>query len=249
MCSGGTNATRATDIVAPGTAGESDVLLTSGVVLLGAGETSGLIVVPSFEDDADEGNESFTLALSAGANAELSSTTALGTVVDNDPPPTFVLTPVEVAEDSQDVAINLLSGLNDSNLASLANYSFSMASNSNAQVVQATITGTSLTLHFPDDANGQASIEVRAGDGLGQVLQGRLAVSVTPDNDGVLVLDNDAEVNVDQNSGVIVLSLSRFVRDPDGSGLTYGIVSNSNPALVSPVTEDGQLRLVNGQRA
>ena len=64
---------------------QSDVLVT-----IPPGQTQGELVVPTTDDSGDEPDETFSVTLSQPVNATLLTTTATGTVVDDDVPPVRV---------------------------------------------------------------------------------------------------------------------------------------------------------------
>jgi hypothetical protein len=69
---------------ATGTAGANDFTASDGQVQVAAGETTGRIEVPVTDDAAVEGDETFTVTLSAPAGATLGDATATGTILDDD---------------------------------------------------------------------------------------------------------------------------------------------------------------------
>ena len=62
----------------------SDYTAASGTLTFTAGETTKTVSVATTDDSADEGDETFTLALSRPANATLGDATATGTINDDD---------------------------------------------------------------------------------------------------------------------------------------------------------------------
>ena len=76
----------------------SDYTLGSGTVSFAAGETTQTIVVPILEDTLDELEETFTVNLAGATNATIEDGTAIGTITDNDAPPSLSIGDVTVDE-------------------------------------------------------------------------------------------------------------------------------------------------------
>ena len=66
------------------TAGE-DYTAASGTLTFAPGETSKTVAVPVLDDAIDEGEETFTLALSAASGATIADAEAVGTIANSDP--------------------------------------------------------------------------------------------------------------------------------------------------------------------
>ena len=79
---------------------DDDFSWLSGVLLLGPGSTSGTIQVTTTDDALDEEDETFTVALTGATNAVLGGSTARGTILDNDSPPTVSVSNASATEGS-----------------------------------------------------------------------------------------------------------------------------------------------------
>jgi hypothetical protein len=79
-------------------AGGQDYLPASGVLSFPPGVTSRTVAVPVVGDVVDEPTETFSLTLSAPVNGTIADGLGVGTIVDNDPPPTLVAGDCAVAE-------------------------------------------------------------------------------------------------------------------------------------------------------
>src|SRR5215218_5785278 len=82
-----------------GTAGAGDYAGVPGTLNFAAGVTTQTITVPISEDLLDELNEDFTVNLANPANASIADATGVGTIVDNDAPPSLTIGDVVVNED------------------------------------------------------------------------------------------------------------------------------------------------------
>ena len=75
-----------------------DVLDTSGQLTFAPGDTSETITVSVVGDVIDEPDEMFSLALASPQNASILTGTAVGTIVDDDDPPSVSIGNVSVTE-------------------------------------------------------------------------------------------------------------------------------------------------------
>lgn len=76
----------------------ADYTSTSGSTSFAPGVTAQTVSVPIASDALDEANETFTFSLSNPGNATLADGTAVGTITDDDAPPTLSVGDVSVAE-------------------------------------------------------------------------------------------------------------------------------------------------------
>jgi len=192
---------------------------------------------------------------STDSNRPVQSSRAIGTVTVNitnvnDPP--FVESPlatVVMIEDQQARTIDLSQFFSDPDIELAGDsLSYRIVSNSRTTLVSPTLANGLLTLQLLPDQNGQSLIVIEAEDQAGLTVQDTLTLSVTPVNDAPRLASPLPSVNVNKNSVVpgIVLSPNHFF-DPDvmtnGDVLTFSIVSNTNPLLVTPTIVSGVLNL------
>ena len=76
----------------------ADYAARSGTLSFAAGETTKSVEVPVNGDGLNEVNETFTLELDNAVNANVADATGVGTITDDDPPPTLTIADVTVAE-------------------------------------------------------------------------------------------------------------------------------------------------------
>ena len=69
----------------------SDYTMTGGTLRFEPGETTKTIRVPTVNDDTPEETEAFTVELSASSRATLADDTGVGTITDEDEPPTLAI--------------------------------------------------------------------------------------------------------------------------------------------------------------
>jgi len=84
------------------TLADGDYQAASGVLTFAPGETSKPVTVLANGDTANEANESFTLSLSAPANATLGTFAATATITNDDPVPAVTLGPATIAQTEGD---------------------------------------------------------------------------------------------------------------------------------------------------
>lgn len=155
-----------------------------------------------------------------------------------------------VDEDSPAVAIDLTTIFFDpdvGNSGDVLTYELVAGGNSNTALVTPQITAGTLTLPLSADANGQATVVVRARDLNNGTVNSTLTLNVRPVNDAprLLTAIPDQLVNEDAASFEVLLSPTFFF-DPDlnnGDTLTVSLVSNSNALLVTPTLVGNAIRL------
>ncbi len=84
-----------------------DYTATSGSLTFPAGVTEATLSVPIADDTLDEDDETFTLTLSNAEHAVLPAAPAVGTIVDDDPPPAISIDDVSVAENAGSAVFTL----------------------------------------------------------------------------------------------------------------------------------------------
>lgn len=125
---------------------------------------------------------------------------------------------------------------------------YSIVSNSNTGLVTPSVNAGQLELQLLADQNGQSVIVVRATDVAGESITDTLTLNVIPVNDAPRLAQAlpDVTVNEDATAPQLVLSPQYFF-DPDvllnGDVLTFALVSNSNPLLVTPQIAGSTLTL------
>lgn len=133
----------------------SDYTATNGTLTIPVGATSGTVTVPVSGDTVIEPDETFTLTLTAPANATLTTGSITGTII-NDDFPTVSIAPASVVEGNGGGATNL-------------NFTvtLSAASPSNATVNYSTSDGTALAASDYTAAN--ATLTIPAGSTTGTI--------------------------------------------------------------------------------
>jgi subtilisin family serine protease len=156
---------------------------------------------------------------------------------------------VETAEDSAATVLDLSEYFFDPDVVTSGDIlTYTLVSNSNATLVAPTITGGQLVLELLADQNGQSIVVVRATDLAGLSVENTLTLVVTPVNDAPRLVQALPDLTVEEDAVIpgIVLSPTYFF-DPDvilnGDVLTFQVVSNSNPLLVTPTISGNTLNL------
>ena len=88
----------------------TDYAETTGTLSFDALETEQTITVPLLDDDLDEADETFTIALSNPANATLDEAEATGTIADNDAAPALTIADAEAAEGDREISFAVTIG-------------------------------------------------------------------------------------------------------------------------------------------
>jgi hypothetical protein len=80
------------------TLADNDFVATSGTLTIPAGQTTGTLTVPVRGDTKDEFDETFNVNLANPSNASISKGVGLGTIQNDDTPPTITITDVQALE-------------------------------------------------------------------------------------------------------------------------------------------------------
>jgi len=167
-----------TAMASPGLGG-NDYQSTSGTLTFAVGETTKTVEVLVNDDAIDEDDETFYVRLSDVLNGTIGDDQGVGTIVDNDPPPTVSIGDVQVQErDSGFVTANFTVTL-------------SVASAKTVQVSFATADGSAVV---PDD--------YEAGSGVVTFSPGQLTATVSVNVRGDLLDESDETFTVTLSSEV-----------------------------------------------
>lgn len=146
---------------------------------------------------------------------------------------------VTVQEDAGNTTINLATGFTDAEQPS-SELIYSIVLNTNSGLFSSVdINGASLVLDYAPDANGQATITIKATDVGGLSAQATVKVKVNPVNDKPTT-SGIANVSVDEDAPNKVIDLTKAFDDKEdgAAGLTFEVKGNTNPGLFDSVTID-----------
>ena len=165
--------------------------------------------------------------------------------VNDDPVVDNPVDDVEVDEDAPSTVIDLADVFSDLEGQGLT----LTVSSSDPTLVDAQVVGTQLTLDYLTDANGVATITVRATDSEGGFVEHTFVVTVNSINDAPTVINEISDVNVNQNANDSQIDLSNVFADVEDANLILSIQSNTNTGLVNATLNGSSLNLdfVNGQ--
>ncbi len=211
----------------------ADYTATSGRLELPAGLASATISVPVLDDARDEPDETLELTLSAPTNASLGDALGVGTIVDDDAPPTISITGAQVTEGN--------AGSTDARLL----VRLSAASGREITVRWATADDTATagldytagtgTLRFPAGTTTQAIVVPVLGDTLDEpnerfdvTLSAPSNASLGAATASVLIADDDGEPALSVDDAIVVedtagARLVFTVRLAAASGLAVGV--------------------------
>ena len=167
----------------------ADYTAATDMLAFEAGETEKTISVPVADDPLAEGSETFMLTLSNPANASLGTSTATGTIMDNDLAPTGLtlsLSPASVGEAAAATNVTVTAALNNSPLPT-------------ATSVRVSVTGGTATSGTDYAAAGSFTVTIQAGSTSGTAT---LSFDPTEDNlyegdETVILTGSAAGLNAD----------------------------------------------------
>jgi hypothetical protein len=238
----------------PATAG-TDYTAVSGSLSFAVGATTASVPVPVLGDTNDEPDETFALNLSAPVNAVLADATGVGTIVNDDSPPSLSIDDVTVVEGD--------SGTTDA----VFTVSLSSVSSFDASVAYATADGTALagldytatsgTLTIPAGTSSATLTVPVLGDTLDEsdetfslllsipvnatILDG-LGKGTIQDDDGPLVSVGDATATEgDSGSVPLAFQVTLSQQSPQAINVSYSVADGTATAGQDYVAVSGTL--------
>ncbi|KPJ98255.1 MAG: hypothetical protein AMJ60_08955 [Desulfobacterales bacterium SG8_35] len=157
----------------------------------------------------------------------------------NDAPTTTGLANVTVNENAPDSVINLSNAFADIDDTTLT---YSVTANTDSGLVNTSVAGSSLTLHYAADRFGTADITVRAMDSGTLFVEDTFRVTVTEVNN-TPTTTGLADVTVDENAPDTVIDLSGAFSDVEDETLTYSVTTNTDSGLVTVSVDGSSLTL------
>ncbi len=139
----------------------------------------------------------------------------------NNPPTTTGIGAVTVAEDAAPSALDLTTSFDD--VEDGAGLTYSVVTNTNPALVDASIVGGTLTLTYTANANGAADLTIRATDSLGASVDTVFTATVGAVND--IPVANVDSTTTNQNTAITIDVLEND-SDVDGDELTVVFVSS-----------------------
>jgi len=118
---------------------------------------------------------------------------------------------------------------------------FEVESNNNADVVNATIAASNLTVSFVTNKTGEAVISVKASNG--KAVSTQFSVKVNAVDNAPYLIKQIADIIVDNNSDNLSIDLTTIFADADGDKLKFELESNSNANVVNANIEADILTL------
>ena len=148
-----------------------------------------------------------------------------------------------VDEDAVSTTIDLTTIFSDVDIATNADsLTFTVESNNNTTLVDASISGNMLTLDYLPEQNGTASITIRATDTTNPTalfIEDTIALTVNSIADQPTVDNPIGPVVVDEDAASTIIDLTTVFGDNDiltnGDALTFHVSSVSNPVIVDAV--------------
>jgi plastocyanin len=189
------------------------------------------------------GNSEIVIRVTSNGKTVDDTFTVTVTPVDDAPVVANPISDVTVDEDSVNVTINLTSVFTDNDNDD-ALITKAVNSNSNPGLVNAAISGNTLSLNLLRDQHGSAVIVIRATSN-GRSVNNSFTVSVTPLDDAPAIANPISDVTVDEDSANITINLTSVFTDVDNDDglITKAVNSNSNPDLVTATISENTLTL------
>ena len=227
---------------ADGTADDDDYTATSGTLSFAAGTTSGTITVPIADDDVNEGDETFTVALSNASGATLGTAGATGTVRNRHVAPTASIAGGGGKEGDDDAiafAVTL-------DRAAAAAVTVDYATSDGSATAGEDYTATSGTLSFAAGETGK-TITVPIGDDI--VNESDETFTVTLSNASGAVLGTASATGTIENRHVTPLTASfgNVPAEHDGTTFVFHVRFSEDPAVSYLVLRDESFGVTGGE--
>ena len=218
------------------TAGSDYVELAPTVVTIPAGSTTQTVPVTINGDTLNEGNETFTVTLSAPGNATLGDATALGTITNDDGQPALTITDVTLTEGAAANAVFTVTLAPASGQPVTVNY----ATANGTATAGTDFTTTSGTLTFTAGATTQTITVPVANDALDEAdetflvnLSGAVNASIGDSQGQGTIVNDDAEPSLsitspttaEGNAGTTPLTFTVTLSAASGQQVTVSYAS------------------------
>ncbi len=184
-----------------------------------------------------------------GANSvQLSEIELIGVPESAANQPPFVASPIGLVtadEDDPDSIIVLSTVFDDPDIPAGDSLTFTVETNTNSALVNASVLGNTVTLDYQDDQNGNATIVVRATDSGGLFVEDTISLTVNAVNDNPVVDLNGGAPGIDfgaafvEDAGaVLIVDSDLAVKDPDGGieGSIYVADQTAGVLRIDPFT-------------
>ena len=171
---------------------------------------------------------------------DLDGATGDGTISIFVDPPTVIalILDVNVDEDADNQTIDLSGVFSDP--PGDAPLTFTVQTNTNADLVNATIEGTTLTLDFLDNQNGAAGITIRGTSDVGKFAEDTFAVTVNPINDAPVIEDQAFDSLAGSSAGTVIADV--VVNDPDADDFrTFDIIDGNESGALTLDSATGRI--------
>jgi len=164
----------------------------------------------------------------------------------NDAPTSAGLPPVSLAEDVPPTSITLTDYFADIENGA-AGLVYAVVGNTNPSLFSSiSVSGGVLSLTYAPNANGNATLTIRATDAGGLTVDAPLAVTVSPVNDAP-TSTSLPPISVAEDAPPTSVTLTNYFADIENgaAGLVYTVVGNTNPSLFSSVSVSGGVLTLN----
>ena len=227
---------------ANGTADDDDYTATSGTLTFAAGTTSGTITVPIADDDVNEGDETFTVALSNASGATLGTAGATGTIRNRHVAPTASISGGGGKEGDDDAiafAVTL-------DRAAAAAVTVDYATSDGSATAGDDYTAKSGTLSFAAGETGK-TVSVPIGDD--NENESDETFTVTLSNASGAVLGTASATGTIENRHVVPLTASfeQVPAEHDGTTFVFHVRFSEDPAVSYLVLREESFDVTGGK--
>ena len=240
--SAGTDAVTVDYATSNGTADDDDYTATSGTLTFAAGTTSGTITVPIADDDVNEGDETFTVALSNASGAALGTAGATGTIRNRHVAPTASISGGGGKEGDDDAiafAVTL-------DRAAAAAVTVDYATSDGSATAGEDYTATGGTLSFAAGETGK-TVSVPIGDDI--VNESDETFTVALSNASGAALGTASATGTIENRHVVPLTASfeQVPAEHDGTTFAFHVRFSEDPAVSYLVLRDESFGVTGGE--
>ena len=202
--------------------------------------TAGTLTL-GYTPDAN-GSADITIRATDLGGAYVDETFAVNVAAVNDTPTTVGLADVTVAQGTGSTSVDLAAAFDD--IEDGGSLTYSIVGNTDPSLfvsLDADDATRTLTLYYDVNAAGASDVTIRATDGGSLFVDTTFTVTVNAPPQAVGI----GNLSVDEDAAPTAIDLSEYFTDvEDGSaGLTYEVVSNSNPGVVVESIEGSELTL------
>jgi hypothetical protein len=206
---------------ANGTTSSSDYIATSGTLTFAPGTPTGTVTVPVTGDLQDEANETFLVNLSGAVNATIADAQAVGTITDNDAPPSITIGDVTVTEGNSGTVSAVFTVTLSPTSGQTVTVAYSTSPAGGTATAGSDYVGTSGTLTFAPGSVTQTLTVVVNGDTTPEANE-TFIVTLSGAVNGTIT-DSQGQGTINDDDGLPSLSINDVSVTEGNSGTTNAV--------------------------